>query len=362
MFISKHHYALELSKLGNNVYFLNGPDQRRKLKPGEIKIETTDYPNLYVVHHRFFFPYIIRFKAKSIFNNLIVIHVNRIIKKIKKDIDIVWSFDLSNAVPLKAFPEKNIKIFMPVDEPSNEFAIKAAENANVIFSVTNEILEKYKHYKVPKIFLNHGVAEIFINNHLEEKINNPLRVGLSGNFLRPDIDRLVLLKIIELNPSVIFDCWGSVSFSNSNIAAPENNESVEFSNKLCSLPNVKVHGNVNAVTLSKNLKDVDCFLICYDIQKDQSKGTNYHKILEYLATGKVIISNNVTTYQKHPGLMVMSQSRYNNDELPGLFSEVINHIEAYNAIDKQQMRIEFAREYLYPKQLKKIEQILTAQL
>jgi hypothetical protein len=69
---------------------------------------------------------------------------------------------------------------------------------------------------------------------------------------------------------------------------------------------------------------MDAFLICYDIEKDQSGGTNYHKIMEYMCTGKVIIGNNITTYKNKPELVQMVNERDNNRELPALFDHVIS--------------------------------------
>jgi len=359
MFISKHHYAIELAKLGNKVYFLNCPDQRNELRPGQIKIIDTEYPNLHVIDHRFFFPFIIRYKGGQLFYKLVTIHIRRILKKLKEEIDIVWSFDNSDAIPLRCFPESATRIFMPVDELSAEKWIVAAKGADMIASVTDEILEKYSAYNIPKLFLNHGVSSIFINHNIHEGTNTPIQVGLSGNFLRPDVDRITLLKIIEAHPDIIFNFWGAVNYVNANIAAEGDQEAISFTNKLSSLPNVKAHGVVNVETLSSKLKEVDCFLICYDIQKDQSKGTNYHKILEYLAAGKVTISNNVTTYQKYPGLLVMPQTRENNDELPALFENVVKNLNKFNSIDEQQKRVDFANNYLYVKQIEKIATFLT---
>ena len=358
MFISKHHYALELSKLGNKVYFINSPDQKSKLKPGQIIIKETNHNGLFIVSHRFFFPYFIRFKSKFIFDKLITIHINNIIKKIGQPIDIVWSFDIANAIPLKNFPASYKKIFMPVDEPTNQKAIKAAESADIILSVTNEIIAKYADYNVPKYFINHGVADIFINKNINTQTNDPIRVGLSGNFLRPEIDRKILLQIVRSNSGIIFECWGAVSYKNSNLSPDEDLDTVNFIKELTSAPNVIAHGVLSPSVLSERLKEVDLFLICYDIKKDQSKGTNYHKILEYLGAGKVVVSNNVTTYQSFPGLLEMSKSRENNNELPGIFDQVIHYIKMYNAVEQQQKRINFANQYTYSSQIAKIESLL----
>ena len=62
--------------------------------------------------------------------------------------------------------------------------------------------------------------------------------------------------------------------------------------------NVFLYGVIKSNLIFKFISDMDLFLICYDIKKDQSKGTNYHKIMEYLSTGKVVVSNNVSAYSE----------------------------------------------------------------
>ncbi len=362
MFVSKHHYAVELAKLDNNVYFLNGPDQRKILKKGEVQINESKYKNLFIVTHNLSFPYILKFKARWLYNFFIKKHINKILKKIDQDIDLIWSFDLSDTIPLRYFSGSYKKIFMPVDEPQDKTAIAAAKSADIILSVTNEIIEKYATYNIPKFSINHGVAEIFINKNISENTNNPIRVGLSGNFLRPDIDRETLLKIIESNPNVMFECWGPIDNTKSNLMITTDSGTLNFTGKLKSLSNVIAQGVVGSNILSEKIKQVDCFLICYDINKDQSKGTNYHKILEYLASGKVVVSNNVTAYKEDPDLVSMPLNRNNNYELPSLFLSVIKNIEKNNSIQKQAYRIDFAKNHLYSMQIKKIQTLLSSSL
>ena len=198
IFISKHHYAIELAKRGNKVYFMGGPSNRNFFKTGKIKIKKTQFENLNVIEHELFYPLLIKFKLPWLHYILITKHVNNILKKSGTRPDVIWSFDLSNTIPLEAFPKAAFKLFMPVDEPSDPVAFKAAKSAQAIFSVTDEIIYKYKNFQVPKLCINHGVADFFINVNPEERIHTPPVVGLSGNFLRPDIDWPVLLKIIHL--------------------------------------------------------------------------------------------------------------------------------------------------------------------
>lgn len=352
IFVSKHHYAIELSKLGNLVYFIGGPSTKKKLKSGQIQISETIFPNLYQVEHKLFYPLFIKFKLPQLHDYLISIHIKNILKKINK-VDVVWSFDLSNTIPLTAFPENIFKIFMPVDEPLDPVAIKAAASAKIIFSVTEEIIDKYRNLKIPGYCINHGVAEFFINNNPDNYLADNIKVGLSGNFLRPEVDRETLLHIIKSNPQIQFHLFGKI-----NNPVDGSEDSLLFVESLKLLSNVTLHGSLLPKKLAEKLKTVDMFLICYDIQKDQSKGTNYHKILEYLAAGKITVSNNVSSYNNFPGLIEMLESRENNEKLPALFLKVTKNLAEYNSADAQLKRIQFAQNFTYKRQVKKIEQLI----
>ena len=124
------------------------------------------------------------------------------------------------------------------------------------------------------------------------------------------------------------------------------------------MPNVKLHGPVNANVLAGEFLRMDAFLICYDVERDQSKGTNYHKIMEFLSTGKIIISNNITTYSGRPDLVQMVPERSSNKGLPALFRQVMKNIDEYNSLEKSKRRKEFALENVYSKQIKRIQDYL----
>ena len=52
MLMSKQHYAIELSRLDNEVYFINHTDLKQTLKRGDIKVENSSFKNLWIVKHR----------------------------------------------------------------------------------------------------------------------------------------------------------------------------------------------------------------------------------------------------------------------------------------------------------------------
>lgn len=357
MFLSKHHYSVELAKLGNKVYYMSGPDQNRIMKPGEVQVVEASVPGVQLILHRLNFPYIFKFKSRKLYDYLLKKHIKKITSLIGSDFDVVWSFDFSNTIPLKAFSDKTVKILTAADDSDDISAVKAAESADLILSVADELLNKYSDINIPTHNIGHGVAAYFLNDKIGEDVNDKIQVGLSGNFLRKDIDHYTLLSIINEHQDVVFNFWGSVDYAESNISSEKNEEVLSFISDLKKLGNVVLHGQLVPEALAKAFKKVDCFLICYDVEKDQSKGTNYHKILEYLASGKAVVSNYVSAYKNNPELVLMPEER-NNENLPALFREVLHNLSANNSKEKQQKRIDFARQFTYAGQIKKIESLL----
>ena len=119
-----------------------------------------------------------------------------------------------------------------------------------------------------------------------------------------------------------------------------------------------MHGPINPKQLAIEFQRINAFLICYDIQKDQSKGTNYHKVMEYLSTGKVVISNNITTYKGLDDLIVMCNNRLNNDELLVIFPHVILNLDKFNSDKLYEKRKDFANYNSYSNKILKIQKIL----
>ena len=61
--------------------------------------------------------------------------------------------------------------------------------------------------------------------------NHPIRIGFSGNLLRPDIDRKIFIQIINDNPDCIFECWGSYTLQQTNIGGGGDIDSIDFKPK-----------------------------------------------------------------------------------------------------------------------------------
>ena len=357
MKLAKHHYAIELAKFGNEVYFLNPPENHKwSWRRKRIRIQPDEQQRgLFIIDQQLYFPYRIKFHSRKIYNRLIKKQIRDILRAIHKPIDIIWSFDIGNLFPLSFFDKRIFKIFHPVDEPSDKNALIAATGANVLFSVTREIIEKYKDYKIPAQFINHGLSDEFMGVLLNRPAKGqPINVGLSGNFLRPDLDRKILLQIVRGNPECRFHFFGIYMAADSNIGSSEDVETTAFIDRLQDFTNVEFHGVLKTKELAAALNRMDALLICYDMQLDQSKGTNYHKVMEYLSTGKVIISNNITTYQQYPDLIRMNDSREDNQLLPALFRDTVTNLFKWNSDLLVNQRKAFANNNTYRDQLERI--------
>ena len=69
--------------------------------------------------------------------------------------------------------------------------------------------------------------------------------------------------------------------------------------------------------------------------------------MEYLSTGNVIVSNNITIYSSLANLIEMTASRTENNDLPQLFKTVINNLQHYNQPQFVDARKKFANNNLY---------------
>ncbi len=325
MRVTKHHYAVELAKLGHEVYFLEPTEASWKWNSSTFELSPSDAQGVTLVLQKINVPYNLKFHAKGVFDWFIKKHIQKLEKQLGP-FGLVWSFDLTNALPLKYFSKTSKKIFFAADWPQVPDAVKAAKGTNLLVSVAQEILDQYPTVSgTKKLLIDHGVAECFIEAGKQPfiKTDDIIRIGMSGNFLRPDIDRPVLIEIIKSHTDVLFECFGAYESKNSNLGGSSDQESIDFIQVLKQAPNVLLHGIISPETLAKELRRMDIFFICYDVAKDQSKGTNYHKVMEYLAYGRPVVSNAVSAYKKNKSILQVDD----NLKLNKLLKTTINELE-----------------------------------
>jgi hypothetical protein len=219
-------------------------------------------------------------------------------------------------------------------------------------------LEKYRDYDVPRHFIDHGLADEFIGISAVSKKDDLLHIGYSGNLLRHDIDREVLLQIIRGNPGIIFEFWGACLPESSNVGGGSDSTTISFIQELKNNSNVVLHGAVSFWLLPDAFSRMDGFLICYDMNAQYPIGPNYHKIMEFLSTGKVVISSYVRDYEFKPDLIEMVRIG-DNCTLPDIFSNIIKRISEFNSPARLKLRQDFAYDHTYEKQIDRIESLLS---
>jgi hypothetical protein len=352
MFISKHHYAVELAKLGYTVYFINPPKEKKIGSLPNVFFLDTEHDNLKVVYHTLFFSSYFKFHVPFLHHLLILLQRKFILRKIGFP-DLIMSFDLTNNFPLKGLKCK--KIFFAADEPRTKQNFVSARNADLIVSVSQHILDLYEKYfpKIKKLLINHGLSEEFldISENLPKKYDG-INIGLSGNFLFNDIDYPVMLQIVAENPEVTFHFYGNHSIQ-SNIGADSSQSNLDFLEQIKISANCIFHGILCKRELALELNQMDGFLICYDPQKGQSSGSNSHKILEFLSTGKVIFSSYFSFYDG-TDLFVMNSNKQSNSALVKFFKQGQNEFKVNNSASSISKRKDFAIQRSYDSNLKKI--------
>jgi len=355
VYLSKHNYALELAKSGNIVFFLN-PPVSKKLRPGEVTVKKLPIENLFEVSYNLFFPMFIRFRLPWIFNQLMKLQIYLILKKINQKLDIVWEFNTHVKFfnDLRIF-KADINIFHPVDKIN-----KKANNreADITFSVSNQILDMVKSPGKPKVFINHGLGEHYVASAMEKKIssiNNPIKVGYVGNLMTHCLDHDILETIIVQHPHIQFHFLGPYERNDNPLGDSSSDKSLVFLSFLKARSNVILHGTVKSEDVIKIIKDFDIFLICYKGSVSFAND-NSHKILEYLSTGKIIVSTYIKEYADKD-FIVMSKGS-NADEFCSIFLNVVNNIHHFNNDELYNKRIKYALDNTYEMQLKRIEKTL----
>jgi glycosyltransferase involved in cell wall biosynthesis len=355
--LSKHHYAMELARQGNEVFFLGPPEDHAG--PRIIVEAVPDVPRLNIVRYRLGIPPAVRIHMRPMFDLLL----RRTIANIREaagPVDVVWCFDFNLFADLGVFAAQ-LNIFHPVDRLSEPAHVEIARSADVVFSVSERILSNFAGVDVPRFFINHGLSNAFAHFASQSGENSPRkpgppRIGYAGNLARPPLNRAVLCRMVTECDGAEFHFWGPFELSPSDPmeAAAESREFVRF---LQQAPNVVLHGPVPSDVLAAEIQDIDCFVLSYSLHSTESDRSNSHKILEYLSTGKVIVSSKISSYCDRQDLLRMPAGD-DDAELPDLLRDTVARLDELNAPPARRVRQAFALDNTYSRQVERIREIL----
>jgi len=352
------HFANELSSIGHKVYFVNPPwaqDQKElaSIKENDINKNITVIDLKAIKGSQFF-----RYKLHFIYEIISKRYIKAIKELIPGKIDELWCFNPHVYFNLKDFKADRTLLLL-YDFYQGKHIFKVANTADAIVSVSSLILDHYKNINIPKLLLQHGLGKHFTDiakkksagQDLKIQQGDKIKIGYVGNLMREAINTDIAQKLIEQHQEKEFHFWGPNSAENNNL--DDYAQVSSFINFLNRQKNVFMHGVKDQETLAAEINNMDAFLFLYSAKNDLNKASNSHKILEYLSTGKVIVSTYVSNYAE-TDLLVMSDPGKDED-LPALFDKVVNNLGNYNSETEQRKRIAFALDNTYIRQIDRIQ-------
>lgn len=340
IFVSKHHYAVQLASEGNQVFFLNPPDD-------EWRIYTTRYKRLFSVHYRGF-PKGLRFYPRFIQNLFIRRNFAKVEKSCKVAFDVIWSFDNSVFFDFGALPDRVTKICHIVDQNQNFQLARAASTADLCIGVIPSIVEKLLRYNKNTFLITHGVQEFPTNPvGIDLPGKNQKKALYLGNLDMPYINWPLLLMAAKQLDSVDFVFVGPIEKSKEAASVVE----------LQKLTNVAFLPAVPASAIPGYLASADVLLIAYKMEYNYQYASP-HKTMEYLASGKMIVSTRVESCIDLAALNLLLME--NEDEgFVELVRKALDQRQRWSSPEVAQKRIGVALENSYKRKLLEINKFLT---
>ncbi len=351
--VSKHHYALELAINGSLVYYLDPPSNKNEVLKVSEKLKVVKYRRRFKGINRL--PD--RFRI-----SLMKIEISDILKIIQVPIDIVWSFDPFRFQDLDLF-KVSCRIFHSVDLISSKWDKYTAMKADLVLTTNSIILNRYRDVSCPKYNIGHGLSRCFLEPENLPQVQplkrtpNRVAIGYCGNLLIQYLDREIFTEIIIDNPELDFYLIGP--FHESNISRNVSKEAKEFIDILKAQKNCFLLGAKPPEELYQYLDQMDILLICYQTQHYLNEVADSHKTLEYLSTGKVVVSSYMLSYKSRGDLIEMSKD---NSQLGLLLAKVAKNLNIFNSQERKATRTTYARERSYYNKIKAIERLIPDEL
>jgi len=342
--LSKHHYAIALAKRGNKVWFLTPHSDDSLIYQPMKDLSLFVLKDSRSVRGLRFFPgFWRRFKMKQ--------GIRMLEKKAGVRFDVIWSFDSSRYFDLNSFGTA-LKIFQMMDYNYDFNLKRITSSASLCLGVTKGIIEKMLPYKKNCYFVQHGWAPFEIGEGSLPIGRGQYKAFYAGNLLLQFLDRILILRLVEQFPNVDFYFAGSYGNGNLNAEAPR--ELVEMIESLAKRENVFLLGEIPPNELQNVMASADVMLLLYDHKKYPNEVSNSHKIMQYLATGKVVLANYTSEYAKSE-LLEMASDR---DEYLYKFDQILQDLHHFNSTDRSVKRKLYAKDHTYDRQLDRIEDIL----
>lgn len=342
IFVSKHHYAIELAKRGSKVYFINPPIQNIQ-EPIEIEAAAA-YPGVFIVNYR------VSLRGVRFFPTFLMNLIERkFIKKVERmagiKFDVVLNFENSRFYNFNFAGKDKLKIYFQVDQNQDFHPCMAAKTADICFAINDEILEIIRPfakllYKIPHAFkgaISEQAKAVLKDSFLYQRPSERLTAMYVGNIDNEYVDVDLIEVVIGSNEALLFRFVGPYDEKN------------EMFQRISKYRNVEFVGKQPTDSIPDLLAAADLLMLCYKENFTYSS----HKLLEYFSSGKAIVSTLMHDFKEADGLICMSGL---NREYPNVFRTATSNIEALNTPDRMQARIKYALDRTYQKRLESLEE------
>lgn len=360
MKVSKHHYALELARQNCLVYFIEPP--QLSTKGIEIK-PCADHSRIQLVSYKPVFR-AKRFLPAFVFRFLLYRQVQLLLKKINRRPDAVWCFQGYLFENLRWF-KAPVNLFFAADQFYYSELPSEIYSADHSFAVSDTIYERMKKSGRSVYMIGHGVqqrfadmAERLLNREFSVPAGKKITAGYVGNLRMEALDRETMMRVVEENPGVHFIFWGSYQSNDLNLGGVENSETDRFIRFLEEKCNVDLRGAVSGEMLQEQMEEADLFWLCWKIGVNSLwDGSNSHKLLEYLSTGKPVVAHHVSSY-KDSDLLYMLPVKENSGYCD-LFRQTVEVVRKGEDDQKISKRLQTAVQSSYKKKLELIEELIS---
>lgn len=336
--VSKHHYAMTLATRGHKVLFLNPPtattDITLSTASGRDNLLIVNAPR--VARGLRFLPAVLRRAVEGRW-------LRRLEALTGTTIDIVWSFENSRFFDLR-FAGDRLKIYHQVDLNQDFHAEEAAASADVCFCTTDPIRRRLAKVSDRVHKIHHGTALVTPPRPLTPQqahrfAGTHVNAAYIGSLDIPYLDCELLIATVRAHPQVRFHFIGACSESSPLLQMGRH------------LPNTVWWGRQASESIPSLLAQVDVVLCTYLARRHRDQLASPHKLMEYFASGKVIVATYTDEYKDKRDLLVMVDDE---DDYVAAFGSVVGDLPAYNAAVLQARRKAFAEGNTYERQVDRI--------
>lgn len=329
MKVSKHHYAEHLAKK-NRVFFLNPPGHTFELQKQSDQLFILDYKPTFKG---------LKWLPQWISAQLIKLEFNQLQENARLIFDVVWNFDPSRFFNLKKI--EALKICHIVDWNQKFQRNLLAKTSDICFSTSSYLQEELGRFNQHSYFINHGYAKRkVVDINLPDQQDQRLKAGYIGNLNIKYLDWSLIHQVVINHPEVLFYMIGPYDLK----AARENMKKVH------SLENIRFVGKIHSELIPSYLARMDLLFLAYKADEYPKQLANPHKLLEYLGSGKPIVSTFTKAYEDQLSLIAMGEK---NKEFLQNFDATCQ-IENDTAMSLSEMRIKLAESNAYEQQIIKI--------